>query len=46
MSVKNNITTLVLHIQRGHEIIAKNIHYIMNMLSIKAKLFTIRYSIS
>jgi len=46
VSVKNNIITLVLHIQRGHEIIAKNIHYIMNVSSTKAKLFTIKYSIS
>ena len=46
MSVKNNIITLVLHIWRKHKIITKTIYYTMNILSIKAKLFAIRYSIS
>ena len=40
-SVKNSITTLVLYIQRGHEIITKNVHYTINILSMEAKLFDI-----
>jgi len=46
VSVKNNITILVSHIQRNHEIIAKTIHNIINILSTEAKLFTIRCGIS
>jgi len=46
VSVKNNIPTLVSYIRRGHEIIAKAIHYTMNVLSIEAELFAIRCGIS
>jgi len=46
MSIKNNITTSVVHIQRKHEIITKTIHYAINILSTKAELFAIKYSIS
>jgi len=42
-SIKNNIVTLVLYIHRDQEIIAKSVHYIINITSIEAKLFTIRY---
>ena len=44
-SVRNNIAILVSHIWREHEIIAKTIHYTMNVLFMKAKLFAIRYRI-
>ena len=44
MSVKNNVATLVLYIQKGYKIVIKTIHYTMNILSIK--LFAIRYDIS
>ena len=46
MSVKNNITILVSHIWREYKIIVKTIYYTMNILLIKAKLFTIRCNIS
>jgi len=46
VSIKNNIAILFLHIWRRHEIIAKNIHYPMDVSSTKAKLFVIRYGIS
>ena len=44
-SIKNNVATLVSYIHRDQEIIAKSVHYIMNITSIEAKLFTIRYTI-
>ena len=46
ISVKNNIAILVLHIWRGHEIIAKTVYHVMNILSTKAELFAIRCRIS
>jgi len=46
VSVKNNITTLVSYIQRGHEIVAKTIHYVMNISLTEAELFAIRYDIN
>ena len=46
MSVKNNIITIVLYIWREYEIIMKTIYHTMNVLSTKAELFIIRYSIS
>jgi len=46
MSVKNNIVTLVLYIRRGYEIIAKTVHYVINVSSTETELFTIRCSIS
>jgi len=46
MSVKNNIAILVSHIWREYKIIVKTIHYTMNILSIEAKIFTIRCRIS
>jgi len=45
-SIKNNITTLVLHIRREHEIIKKTIHHVMNIMFTEAELFPIRYDIS
>ena len=45
-SIKNNIATLVSYIHRDQEIIAKFVHYIMNVTSIEAKLFTIRCGIN
>jgi len=46
VSVQNNITILVLHIWREHEIITKTIHHAINVTSTEAELFAIRYSIS
>ena len=46
MSIKNNIATLVSYIWREHEIIVRTVHYTMNVLSIEAELFAIRYDIS
>jgi len=45
-SIKNNIAFLISHICRGQEIIAKSIHYAMNMTSTEAELFAIRCSIN
>jgi len=45
-SIKNNVATLILHICKGQEIIAKIIHHAMNITSLKAELFAIRYSIN
>ena len=45
-NVKNNITTVVSHIQREHEIIIKTVYYAMNIMSTRAKVFTMRCSIS
>ena len=45
-SIKNNVATLVSYIYRDQEIIAKSVYYIMNITSIEAKLFTIRYRIN
>jgi len=45
-SIKNKVATLVSHIYRGQEIIAKFIYYTMNVTSIEAKLFAIRYGIN
>ena len=45
-SIKNNITTSVLHIYKEQKIIAKTIHHVMNVISTKAKLFAIRCSIN
>jgi len=45
-SVKNNVATLILHIWRGQEIIAKNIHHTINVTSSEAELFAIKYSIN
>jgi len=41
-SIKNNITTLVFHIQKSHNIINKFVHHAMNINSTEAKLFVIR----
>jgi len=45
-SVKNNITTSVSHIYRRQDIIAKSVHYAINVTSTKAELFTIRCGIN
>ena len=44
-SVKNNITTLVSHIQKSHNIVNKCVHHTMNVNYIEAELFAIRYRI-
>ena len=45
ISIINNITTSVSHIQREYEIITKTIHHTINVLFIEAELFVIRYGI-
>ena len=45
-SIKNNVATSVLHIQKGQNIINKSIHHAMNVNSIKAKLFAIKCRIN
>ena len=46
IGVKNNITILVLHIRRKHEIIKKTIYCVINIMSTEAELFTMRCDIS
>ena len=45
-SIKNNIVTLVSHIYRGQEVITKSVYYAMNVTSMEAELFSIRYRIN
>jgi len=46
ISIKNNITTSILHICNDQNIIAKTIHYAMNITSTEAELFAIRCGIN
>jgi len=45
-SIKNNITTLILHIRREYEIIKKTIQHVMNITSTETELFAMRCDIS
>ena len=45
-SIKNNIATSILHICNSLNIISKTIHYTMNIIFIKVKLFLIRCGIN
>jgi len=45
-SIKNNIATLILHIYSGQNILAKTIHYTINVTSTKIELFSIRCEIN
>ena len=45
-SVKNNITTSIVHIHVHNKPITKTLHYALNVTSTKAELFTIRSSIN
>jgi len=42
MSTRNNIATLILFIQREHEIIVTTVYHTMNGMFMKAELFAIR----
>ena len=44
--IKNNIIILISHIYSGQNILAKTIHYIINITSTEAELFLIRYEIN
>ena len=44
--LKDNVTTSILHICNGWNIIAKTIHYTMNIISIKVELLSIRCGIN
>jgi len=44
-SIKNNVITSVLHICNSQNIIAKTIHHVMNIISTKVELFSIRCGI-
>ena len=46
VSIKDDIATSVMHSHRKHAIISKTVYYTINVISTKAELFTIRYSIS
>ena len=45
-SIKNNVATLILHIHSGQNILAKTIHYTINVTSTKVELFSIRCEIN
>ena len=45
-SIKNNIVTLIAHIHTHNSLVIKTIHHTTNIISTKAKLFTIRYRIN
>ena len=45
-SIKNKVTTLILHIYSGHNIYAKTIYYAINITTTKIEFFAIRYSIN
>ena len=45
-SIKNNVATSVLHIYSGSIILAKTIHYTINITSTKVESFTVKCSIN
>jgi len=45
-SIKNKVTTLILHIYSSHNIYAKTIYYAINVTTTKAEFFAIRCSIN
>jgi len=45
-SIKNQVAMLILHIYIHDNPVIKTIHYIVNVISTKAKLFVIRYGIN
>ena len=45
-SVKNNVATLISHIHQGSNIIAKTIHYAINVTFPEMELFSVRYGIN
>ena len=45
-SIKNNVTTSILHVYNGWNIIAKTIHYTMNITFTEIELFSIRCEIN
>ena len=45
-SVKNNVATLISHIHQGSNIIAKTIHYAINVIFPEMELFSVRYDIN
>ena len=45
-SIRNNVATSISHVCLGHNILAKNIHYAVNVISNEVKLFVIRCRIN
>ena len=45
-SIKNNVVTLLSHVCSGYNIFSKTIYYIINIISTKTELFTIRCGIN
>jgi len=45
-SIKNNVAISTLYIYSGQNILAKKIHYTVNITSTEAELFAIRYEIN
>ena len=45
-SIKNNIATIILHIYIYNKSITKTLYYALNIMSSKAELFAIKYSIN
>ena len=45
-SIKNQVTTFIVYVHTYNSLVIKMIHYVINIILTKAKLFTIRYSIN
>jgi len=45
-SIKNQVTTFIVHVHTYNSLVIKMIHYVINIILTKAKLFAIRYSIN
>ena len=45
-SIKNQVTAFIVHIHTYNSLVIKMIHYVINVILTKAKLFAIRYSIN
>jgi len=44
-SIKNNFATLILHVHSSYNILAKTIHYTVNITFTEMELFAIKYGI-
>jgi len=45
-SIKHNVTISIAHIHISNKDVIKTIHHVINVLSVEAKLVTIRYGIN
>jgi len=45
-SIRNNVTTSILHIHLHNRLVIKTVYHVINVTTIEAKLFAIRYGIN